>query len=770
MRKIHSVVLFAALTCVVFAISLPQAMACGPSFILPIFSFNVRPETFDAFAKGNIGIIQPTFYRSALMVSYRFLNNQPFSESEQRDLIRNWQAEYEAKDVNEDLKKTAINNWVEARKKVAGNDTEPKIYAERNNPENYSSFLNCTANAFDTAVKTLNNRLESVKPDDVNIKNWLNAQDMVFASCSESKEIPSDVAKDAPDWLKHDRAYQIAAAYFYTMQYDEAKTRFKQISDNKQSPWHEIAELLLARIPLRQASALVYDDTQRNQLLAYYQEAEKQLTKILADNSLSNIHNSAQGLLNLVQFRLQPETLHESLAKKLTDNSENKTLFQNLTDYRRLLDKAVESYHDEDKALYPKFQKANELTDWIFTIQSKEKESFNHALEKWQSSKNTAWLIAALMKVEPNHSSVNDLITAAKAIEKNSSAYLTALYHVIRLETILGKTDDARQLLDEILKDSTINQSAMNLLLAHRLILSKDVAEFVKFSQRHAVMFGEDASEILLSDLTTPPTEGVEDYNKELRPWLKRTMFDLDATRMMNQAMPLSVLAQIALSADLPDYLRRRVVLSAWMRAILLNDEGIAKQLTPELGKLIPELKTMMAAYDKAKPAKTKQYEAVWCMLKNPAMRPLVDTGVGRFAAFNEIDNFRDNWWCNVNYLTGSDETTTEEPVTPPVFLTSEDVAKAKAENAKLKQIAPSGSDFLALKTAEWAEFTPKDKRMPEALALAVKSTRYGCDTCNTTKASKAAFNVLSSHYANTEWKKKTPYWFKGSEECETKQ
>lgn len=769
--NIRAVLISTALVLGLSVFVTPPAIACGPSFVLPIFSFDARPEKFEAFAKGNIGIIQPTFFRSALLVSYRFLNNQPFSDAEQQDLIRDWQAEYDAKDANEAIKKTAIDNWVAARKKVVGNEKEPQIYTDRNNPENYSSFLNCTASAFDTAVNTLNNRLESVKPDDAYIKNWLQAQDTVFASCSEGKEIATDVAQDAPDWLKQDRAYQIAAGYFYTMQYDEAKKRFQDIANNKNSPWHETAELLLARISLRQANGLIGDDTQRDKMLALYKETEQQLTKILTNDSLKNLHGAARGLLNMVQFHTQPETLHETLAKQLSDKSENKYLFQQLTDYRRLLDRAVEGYSDEDKALYAKFEKAHDLTDWIFTVQSKEKQSLIHALEKWQATKNTAWLIASLIKVDKDNAAVNDLMTAAKAIEKTSSAYLTAAYHIIRLDIELNQLDEARQLADDILANTKeVNLSAINLILAQRLILSKDVAEFVKFSQRHAVMFGYDASEILLTDLVSPPEVGMEDYDKNLRPWVKRSMFDVDATRMMNKAVPLSVLTQIALSSDLPDYLRSRVVLSAWMRAMLLDNEAVAKQLTPELAKLIPELKSLLAAYDKAKPAKAKSYEAVWCMLKNPAMRPLVDTGMGRSTAFNEIENFRDNWWCNVNYFEGTDDSTAKEPIISPVFLTQDEKAKAKEENAKIEQIAPSGSDFIAIKTVEWAEFAPKDKRLPEALALAVKSTRYGCDTCSTTKVSKAAFSVLGSRYANTEWKKKTPYWFKGVEECNTKQ
>jgi hypothetical protein len=51
---------------------------------------------------------------------------------------------------------------------------------------------------------------------------------------------------------------------------------------------------------------------------------------------------------------------------------------------------------------------------------------------------------------------------------------------------------------------------------------------------------------------------------------------------------------------------------------------------------------------------------------------------------------------------------------------------------------------------------------VPEALHLAVKSTRYGCTDKETGRWSKAAFDLLRRKYPNSTWAKQTPYWFKG--------
>ena len=60
--------------CFLLAISTRSALACGPFFLTPIFVFDSRLENTEDFARGNIGIIQPTYYRSVLFVAYRTLN------------------------------------------------------------------------------------------------------------------------------------------------------------------------------------------------------------------------------------------------------------------------------------------------------------------------------------------------------------------------------------------------------------------------------------------------------------------------------------------------------------------------------------------------------------------------------------------------------------------------------------------------------------------------------------------------------------------------
>src|SRR4051812_50084747 len=62
--------------------------ACGPFSIDPIFVFHESPDLpFREFARGRIGIIQPTFGRKTLVIAYRYLNGGMVLDEEQNALV-----------------------------------------------------------------------------------------------------------------------------------------------------------------------------------------------------------------------------------------------------------------------------------------------------------------------------------------------------------------------------------------------------------------------------------------------------------------------------------------------------------------------------------------------------------------------------------------------------------------------------------------------------------------------------------------------------------
>jgi len=720
-----------------------SAHACGPYFAAPVFTFSKRPENFADFSQGRIGIIQPTWYRSVLTIAYRAINGLPLTAAEQQAAVRNWQAEFEQNDANDKARVEAIDGWLAARRQVLVDEQKPDIQVFRSNDGSYEAFLNCPADAFVNAAKALAARLTAYQ-NSADVQAWLQAQDQVFSNCSVGNAVPAEAAADATDWLKYDRDYQIAAAHFYAMHYDDAKARFQKIAQTANSPWRLLAKYLLARVAIRQGQL---DD------------AKTQLNALLADKELALFHASAARLLNFIKYRRQPEQLHKELAAKLVQASGDTNFFQDLMDYRNLLDKA-EVYEGVDaadvKARQDRFRQDSELTDWIFTLQSTTPDAYSHALARWRLAKNPAWLVASLVKA----ADADELIAAGSSIPKNSAAFPSAAYHVARLQIARGKTDAARKFLDGVLGDDQlpINQSSHNQLFALRLRLAQNLDEFVHYAQRQARDFTAE-SECFLEDFSRP-VQG-EDYLKNERLWRERSMFDIDATRILNMYTPLSKLKAIALHPAWPDYLKRRLVMSIWMRAVLLDDDALAMEFAPLVGQYLPELKLGMAAYANAKTTRDRHFEAIWLMLKNPGLKPVVETANGRLSAFDAIDNYRDNWWCDADFggqaFTGKPQAS--EPLPSQTFLTEAEMARAADENAKSATLT-GGANYLAAQTLAWAGQQADDRRLPEALHLAVRATRYGCQNCATGKASKAVFDTLHKRFKNNPWQKKTPYWF----------
>ncbi|MDQ4123412.1 MAG: hypothetical protein M3209_18405 [Acidobacteriota bacterium] len=766
--------------------------ACGPSFVVPVFAFETRPdETLDIYARGNLGIIHPGYNRTFLFAAYRRFNRLNFTASEEKDLVSIWKAELYREDENETRTNEAVNIWLATRKKVLGGEQEPKIYTDRNYDGGYYFFPNCTAAAFETAAETLESRIAEHGASDENVKNWTRGQDAVFTNCSEGKQIPAEVA--APIWLRNDRDYQIAAANFYATNFEEAKTRFERIAAKKDSAWSTTANYLVARTLIRQASTIEDADYNyerlREKRRPFYEQAEAHLQKILADASQKQFHSAAAKLVNLVKYRLRPaERIHE-LASILSQNTPNENFRQDLIDYRWLMDRYAEAAQsaaekaEEERAKrenrnvnydvkptlddFPTNFRDDDLTDWIFTFQSTGAAAYKHSLAKWRASNDPAWLVAAISKAEKDSPEVAQLLTIAERVERSAPEFATVAFHRNRLLIDKGLRSDARRNLDVILNDKTLNLpvSARNQFSSQRMFLAQNLDEFLQFAQRRAAAFAFNSEPGIIKNFNK-----AEDSDSLVAPWQNRTMFDHDAERIFNEQIPFTVLKQAVISPKLPDYLRRNLLIAAWTRAAILGNDVAAVDLAGQLLRVAPEFRPFFNGYLAAKTLSERQNTVTYILLKLPALRPEVESGYGRLNPITEIDNYRDNWWCTpFDYqYDNKGEKVALAQLPSPTFLTEEQIREAKIEREQIKKLGDS-STYLARRAVEFAQRAPADARLPESLHLAVRATRYGCQDCETGKWSKQAHDILKAHFSRSEWAKKTPYWFK-DESCESKQ
>jgi len=732
----------------------PRTGACGPYFDEAIFTRPDHPDyPLTGFAQGQLGVIQPTYARSYLVVAYRYFSGVPLTVAEQQAAAGLWNERLNRADSADE---GVAKKWTDARSRVpgAGAASEIKsVFRSIDQKDNYSEYLNCGPDSFQTAAATLSKRIDKFGADSPEVKDWIQAQDAVYSNCSGTGSEPSLARSGLPSLIQADRAYQIAAANFYAGNFDTAGQMFKDIAADQNSPWRELAPYLMARALVRKATLSAGPGKCDRDLLA---QADSHLVKVLGRADLRSVHPASSRLLSFVRIRLHPDERLRELSRDILNKDAAGDFKQNLIDYTFLLDK-YES--DADSGLTDAVKK-DELADWIFTFKSSDKASLDHSLQKWNASRSVPWLVAALSKAGAASASSPDLIAAAAKVKEGSPTYPSIMFHRIRLSIEMGQKDAARHLLDEFLRSVTpgLPRSAVNLFLSERLQLARSLDEFLLSAKRAPAGYAMD-------DLTEKPA-GDQKADKVL--------FDRDTTAIFNERMPLAMLKEAASNQALPAQLRRDIAVGAWTRAVLIGDESIAEQLVPIVQEFEPDLKPGLQTFLTATSPAARKFAGIFLILKSPGTRPYVVPGVERTEPIGKTDSYRDNWWCPLNMdLSASnyDKMDAMQQSPPaqaakkksapayPGFLTEGDRVAAAAEWKKLQAI-PTAPDYLPAAVMDFAKVQPDDPRLPEALALAVHSTRYGCTDKETVKFSKAAFDLLHKRYPNSEWAKKTKYWY----------
>ena len=753
---------------VLLAILLTPAniLSCGPFFEEPMFTWTDGPDRpLELFAKGRLGIVLPQYETQYLVVAYRYLAGPKLSPAEEQALIEAWKPKVLAAG-EPSPEEIPVTEWEEARSAALGLRGGAKLDIGRFKwaANGWQMYPSCGDDAFVTAASTVNNLSKEFGVGSPAVRDWVDAQDTVFQNCGGDRHewvstvrLPKPVALENAV-LKFDRQYQIAAANFYAGDWQTAAQQFQRIADNRESPWRAWAPYLVARCYIRQAtlssgeSSANKPDAASSFNVQDMTAAERQLQSILKNPALNTIYPAAQRLLNYVEARLHPDQRLHQVAQQLEGKVPASDFLQDITDFKWLLRRQP----PEDKS-----SAQDDLTDWVMTFSGQSSET-QHAFNHWRATKSEAWLMAALTQAKAKDASASTLIDAAAEVAPSSPAYEMAVFHRTRLLTEQGQQDAARQLLDANLKRFESGPlSSLNLLLAQRFALATDYHQFLAFAPRTPVGLAWDTGGELESDDNGKPEGG---------PLPKR--FDADSVGTINQRLPLTILTQAATGDVLPGDLRDLLATATWTRAVILNDAPTAKALESVAVAAHPELRDYVSAYESANSREARTFAATWTMLHFPGMRPFVEAGALRQAKFSAIDDFRDNWWCanvgassnNAEAMFSSSwtESAQPKPAAPPSpsFLTEAERNSAGQQWRELSAIGAAPNYFGRI-VFQWAKENPKDDRVPEALYLLVRATRYGCSTTNTGSVSKQAFDLLHTRYPDSPWTKKTPYWFK---------
>lgn len=425
--------------------------------------------------------------------------------------------------------------------------------------------------------------------------------------------------------------------------------------------------------------------------------------------------------------------------------------------------------------LLPNFLSSDDLTDWILTVQARDPAGYSHAFKKWRDTDSQAWLTAALMKAERTSPGLDRLMRAAERVDRLAPAFAGSVYHRIRLKIAAGREAEARVLLDEIAADELdrFPVSARNLFSEQRMRLAEDLNAFLRAGLRLPIAFYSEGrlGGLSLFHYSEEGEWNPEDYKgsredferreeerfKSLLLWNDRLIFDPKTTEIINTHMPLPTLIDVARSPAVPDYLRSRISMAVWTRAVLLKNLEIADEVVPDVLRASPELKQLFEPYRKARTAAAKQQAALFIILKLPVLTPFIADGLPiLFDLEDESHYYETSWWCptlDTEYNDDSQEV--PKNVSRPGFLNADQLAAAKRDHAALRAIGDA-KPYLGTRVLEWARTAPNDPRMPEALFIAAKANaqyKYGCDGWSHDLKTKTELqNLLRSRYPSSPW------------------
>jgi hypothetical protein len=739
------------LTVTAAAVLVVAGFACAPEFPKAVFVYSRHPDfPRTDYLSGRLGVFQPTYARSYLVVAYRYLSGRPLNATE-REQVRDFWKDRGTSDWDR-TGTVWLDKWKQARARVSG--TSPAwrgdLGANRHDAATNSFYLNCAEDAFRTAFYTLEARGSRFGFRSTAVQSWRNAQDAVFANCDGTKPVtPAAAATTLPAVIRADRDYQIAAAAFYAGQYDDAESAFRRIAADADSPWKWIAPYLVVRSMARTAQL----DPSRSA------PAIAEARRILADPKLTSIHGVTRVLLNRMLLAKHDEGYFHELARDLAGGANPRSFREELWDYTDAFDRLI-NYDPwlhapaEGTKIDPAVFQQDDMSDWILTYQGQYAGALDHAVSRWRQTRSVPWLVAALSSADVRSRDVRDLIAAASSVAAGSPGFETVAYHRLRLEIDTGDKSRVRAELDQILPRLR-SKSAVNLFRGLRMRTAPTLTDFLSYALREPVLRTVDAA----YNAGEVPVKN-EWTSEFMRAYWSRTegkpLLDRDAVITLNEQLPLAMLAQAALSDNLPKYVERDVVIAAFTRALLLENPEHGVKLAAKLAAVGADQQSYLPAYRDARDPVERRFAGIFYLLHHPESRPYVVSGFSRLGRPGSIDPYRDNWWCPVDAFSPKGATVSGSA---PPFLTGADRNQAAGEFATLAA-AGGGPDYLIDHVMQYARAHRSDPRVPEAIHYALRSQRYGCPTAATPAKAEQAWRYMWRVYPRNPWTRKSNYPF----------
>ncbi len=611
----------------------------------PVFVYALHPDVpMSRFASGAIGISEPAHARVYLFAAYRYFEGRPLTRAEQQMWLQVWnsRAHYSWPEGK------IAESWTKVRKQVPVPYQAPGAGRMAVMSPRFVFTDICARDPYETAARTLSDRIRRFGAASAEVKFWTAGQDAVFRACETS--VPQQLSP-APvgmhPLIRADREYQMAAALFYAQHFDEALAAFRHIAQDPASPWRVWAPYLVGRTLLWKARQ-TQSEPLHKQALA---EAEAQFRSVLGDPKLRPTHAAAEYLMLRCMMITNRKAALERIGRRLVRGNWRET---DLTLYLNGMDWLEGNSWDgaRGRPVPRTGRPADALSRWILAFQGD--SGYKAALAEWRRTKSRAWLYAALWRADS--SAPDELIDTALAVGLDTPGGPALRYAAARLLASKGRFDEACEHTDQVLAALATFPSAQNRAAQLRVQLARDREEFVRLAPRKVIYAATELDTDEWQSQDQPDLRWIDHQLPQFREWIRRETiesaaraaklmslprFDETAADIFNERLPLRSLRAVAASDGLPPHLRDELRVVTWTRAVLLNRFDIAGQLGPAVATLHPKLGPEMRRFLDQPSEET----AAFVLLKLPGARPYVSRGYGRNVPLDEHDEWGRNWW-----------------------------------------------------------------------------------------------------------------------------
>ncbi len=747
------------------AIATLAAIAVGPRLAyatggcdpMPLEQLDHRPDDLPAFAAGKLGVVRPGFPRMFLAPAYLVLNGGALDKLEQKAVVEFWAHRI----LMSHYTWSSIAGWTTARASVPG------VRKLANDEPPYGGA--CLEETFSDAIGTLARLSAAGGLSPAERKDWVGAQDLVFASCAVGKkpQIPPALPESATPLARAERRYQIASAHLYVRAFPQAIKAYAALASDKGSAWAPWSGYLVARAKLREAlNAPAGGEDALPAIRGLF-------ARVASGTGPLEVRRAALALEGYLEAKADGKA---HLARVMTLVRKGGVDYADaLGDWVVALDAMLDQATAADVPMpaatpdeLAPLRERDDLVDWVLSFgqaaadaelradgdrekfPAKDSAAYTHAYARWRATHSAAWLMAALANASPANAHLNVLLAAADQVPASAPARDSIVYYTLPLLHLAPGATRARLEREIAARAGHRRSSFLNWLSDRRLKLATSPEDAMRWSTR--AILGDECGDTLEA-LRVP--EGGSEHAILSR---SATAFE----RAIEHSLPLAGLLRLRENA-VSSLLGRRVLAMAWARALVLGakDPEAAKQVDALLPALRREdwlEKSVPSALDALATASAED-------------RPL-QAGLALLATVNLAD---------MGHLSGRlscPGAKPEEGAQPPdeelsddayfdantahaleALFAAPDRAARRAEIATLK---PLGSDFdvAVAWIIAWANAHPLDARLPRIFYDINQKSRRLYGACHTSRSSKAAFQVMHKLFPDDPLTKKTRYWY----------